>query len=1000
VTEVRCIFFTLIVCMYVCVCLRVLFLAMFSCLRIGESVLTWKADAVVIDVLINACVHTVENKLLQFAKADSNYRFLLYAGHVIAETGNWLLQDGTLSFQSFVKVFGTGCGGTGPIDVATYAEGNWGAGGLAKFAKRVRLNPEKSSTSGSGADASGFTKFASVVASHITIETTQQLLQGTDVIGVVPFSRPTINIFQGGNGMSALFGVRGFNMLVDTGFPRRTCCWDFIRHIGHIDVVILPQVGESNVLGARSFVERLAVGDVQTAVGQVFINAGKVSAAGKTASSDASEAATGDSSAVEQPDSLLSLNEVSVSVVECLEKSRIPCAPCVTKLPPQAINLYHKIGFGSLDMYVLNPVADTKDLKDFLASWGKTSKSRGSKLNDLVSISTLVAFRPQTQGDRPVRILFPGSCPVGKLYEGLDRLKTNSLFQTADGCERPAVRKSAGDKGTARPGAGSGKPGTARPASTPSTVSSKTLTTKAGSRAAATETSTSAAKSKKTASESAAAKTQDQKARRDAKADPKSDAADQKDAKAHPSTSTPKRDAQKASAPKNDASAAKRGTVPPANKTHAKTMPSPIGKKMQSPRRNDEKSADTQAEVPAADEPVVKPDDGAASDSQADVIPELVSCTSKQDTPKVESQGDSHLVTSVSDSAPAGESETAGTATGSDEKVASTAVESAGDRAPPAGVEVDPTQSWDAPQSSQAKMPRRNDEKSADVPAEVPAVDEPVVKPDDGAASEGQADVIPELVSCTTEQDTPKVESQVVTEQGESHLVASGSDSGPVGESGTATGSDEKVPDADASAAVESAGDQAPPAGVEVDPTQLWDAPQGLPAPSDDKAVGSMLSDTDRRGAKDHASATAGKRTDRSSHPPPSARSATSAASASKKAAPMRATTPFYVDLAYVPTYAVDGCDAEFFRRVRARYYIIPGSSADAHLLSMLADAKSAWEGDVTVIPTGNTDALITWVMAHRDELASLKIEVTPSVARSTLHLDRGSSCSAYRLEF
>jgi len=148
---------------------------------------------------------------------------------------------------------------------------------------------------------------------------------------------------------------------------------------------------------------------------------------------------------------------------------------------------------------------------------------------------------------------------------------------------------------------------------------------------------------------------------------------------------------------------------------------------------------------------------------------------------------------------------------------------------------------------------------------------------------------------------------------------------------------------------------------------------------------------------KDQASSTAGKRTDR---PPASARSAGSASGSAKKGALLKATTPFYVDLAYVPTYAVDGCDAEFFRHVRARYYIIPGSSADPHLLSALADAKSGWEGDVTVIPTGNTDALIAWIMAHRDELASLKIEVTPSVARSTLHLERGSTCSAHRLEF
>ena len=850
------------------------------CLFSGETVLTWKTDAVVIDVLVNACLHTVKNKLLQFAKADSSYRLLLYAGHFIAETGNWLLQDGTLSFHSFVKVFSAGCGGTGPVDVVTYPEGNWNASGLGKIVKRMRLNPEKSAASGD-ADAIGIMKFASAVASHITVESVQKLLQGTDVIGVVPFSRPTVNIFQGGNGMSALFGVRGFSMLVDTGFPRRTCCWDFIRHMDHIDVIVLPQVGESNVLGVQSFVERLAVGDVRTAIGQVFINAGQASAAGKTAGD---EAAAGDSAAKQSDSLLLSLNEISISIVECLVKSHILCAPCIAKIPPQAINLYHKIGFGTLDMYVLNPLADNKDLKDFLVGWGKTTKPRLSKLSDLVSISTVVAFKPETRGDRPVRILFPGSSPVLKLYEGLDRLKTNPLFQTADGT---AAHKSAGEKGTARPGTGTMKPGTARPASSSArdAHSSKAST---GSRVA-TESRTSTAESKKTSSESTTAKTRDRQTARDAKSDPKSDSANRKDAKAHPTTSTPKKDTQKPSTPTRDVSDAKGSSAPPANK--AKAMPSPIGKKTQSTARNSEKLDDAEAGIPPADKPAVKLDDVAVLDSSADVIPQLVPCTTEE-----------------------------------------------------------------APIVSQ-------------------------------------------------------VESQILTEPGDNHVTVSASDSAPVSESGpakTKVDDDEKVvAAAGPSASGESAGDKVPQSGAEIDPIQSWDAPQSLPAPSDDKTAGSItLSNPggERRGAtgrsvpKDRASATAGKQTGRSTHPPASARGASSASGSTRKTA--RATTPFYVDLAYVPTYAVDGCDAEFFRRVRARYYIIPGSSADPHQLSMLADAKSAWEGEVTVIPTGNTDALIAWVMAHRDELTSLKIEVTPSVARSTLQLDRGSTCSAYRLEF
>ena len=848
-----------------------LFVKLFCCLDVGgEKILTWNSDAVVIDVLVSPCVHAVESKLLQFAKADSSFRFLLYAGHVVAETGSWLLQDGALPFHRFAKIFTASCGGTGPIDVATYSEGEWNASGLAKASKRIRLNPEKSTLN--DVDVIGFTKFAAALASHITAETVQMLLQGTDVIGVIPFSRPTVNIFQGGNGMSAVFGVRGCNMLIDTGFPLRTCCWDFIRHMDHIDVMILPQIGENNILGVKSLVERLALGDVQTAVDQVFVNAGQSSAAGKTAGN---EAAAGDTAPQQSDSLLLSLSEVSISVIECLAKSHILCAPCVAKAPMQAINLYHKIGFGSLDMFVLNPLADSRDLKDFLTGWGKTSKSRGSKLSDLVSVSTVVAFRPEMHKDRPVRLLFPGASPVKKLYEALDRLKSNPLFQTADGLEKPAAQKPAGGKGTARPATGTGKQSTNRPVSS---TSGRDGLSKAATKVA----STSAADSKKNVPESTTAKAGDRKTPRDAKMEPKSEGADRKDTAAQPKSSTPKRDGQKPLARKSDTSATvKGGSVPPAKKGHEKKLPSPVGDSAQPPRGNDEKSAEI-----VSTESEVKPE-AAVSDSSADIIPELVPCAAEPDPP-----------------------------------VVSTA--------------------------------------DALVPAE----------------------------------------------QQENHLAESASDSAQAGTDGPvdAAVDSEKVAATESSAADEFGGKLVPEAGLEVDPIQSWDAPQSLPAPSDDKAVGSMppsYAGSERRStsgkstSKQHPSSAAGKQ-----HPPGSARSATSAASGAKKGAPTRAVTPFYVDLAYVPTYAMDGCDAEFFHHVRARYYIVPGSSADPHYLSLLADAKSAWEGEVTVIPTGNTDALIAWVMAHRDELSSLKIEVTPSVARSTIHLDRGSACSAYRLEF
>ena len=45
------------------------------------------------------------------------------------------------------------------------------------------------------------------------------------------------------------------------------------------------------------------------------------------------------------------------------------------------INLYHKVGHGKLDMYVINPSKDAKEIREFMERWnGENSKSLGKNL--------------------------------------------------------------------------------------------------------------------------------------------------------------------------------------------------------------------------------------------------------------------------------------------------------------------------------------------------------------------------------------------------------------------------------------------------------------------------------------------------------------------------------------------------------------------------------------------------------------------------------------------
>ncbi|RZF35005.1 hypothetical protein LSTR_LSTR010863 [Laodelphax striatellus] len=112
-----------------------------------------------------------------------------------------------------------------------------------------------------------------------------------------------------------------------------------------------------------------------------------------------------------------------------------------------------------------------------------------------------------------------------------------------------------------------------------------------------------------------------------------------------------------------------------------------------------------------------------------------------------------------------------------------------------------------------------------------------------------------------------------------------------------------------------------------------------------------------------------------------------------------------YVDLSYVPHNGNSHySNVEFFKRIRARYYVFSGTEPSRDVFNALLEAKQTWEDkdlEVTIIPTYDTDVLGYWVAENEEVLAKNKIDLSPSASRCTINLqDHETSCSAYRLEF
>merc|ERR1712107_334865 len=101
------------------------------------------------------------------------------------------------------------------------------------------------------------------------------------------------------------------------------------------------------------------------------------------------------------------------------------------------INLYHKVGHGKLDMYVLNPSKESREVKEFMSRWNNDDGHLGSfksginvdgkelwlPIANLVSICALLVWHPANPNDTMTRLLFPGSTPQHKIFKGLEKLK-------------------------------------------------------------------------------------------------------------------------------------------------------------------------------------------------------------------------------------------------------------------------------------------------------------------------------------------------------------------------------------------------------------------------------------------------------------------------------------------------------------------------------------------------------------------------------------------------